>query len=144
MANLKLKTQFNDLVDASVIENQIEDLSSSLDDYALKTQEAFIAPTLLNSWVNFGSDYQEVGYMKDNFGFVHIRGMIKSGTSATANVFTLPVGYRPNLHILQVASHDGTPEQVAVVQILANGNINFIKGSTSWTSFGNISFKAGI
>jgi hypothetical protein len=106
-------------------------------------QQAFIAPTLLNSWVNFGSGYQEVGYMKDSMGFVHIRGMIKSGT-LSANIFILPAGYRPNLHILQVGSRDvGGTEDAANFQILSDGSVMATTGSTSWTSFGNISFKAG-
>jgi hypothetical protein len=106
-------------------------------------QEAFIAPTLLNSWVNFGSGYQEVGYMKDSMGFVHIRGMIKSGT-LSANIFILPAGYRPNLHTLQVGSRDvGGTEDAANFQILSDGSVMATTGSTSWTSFGNISFKAG-
>jgi hypothetical protein len=106
-------------------------------------QEAFIAPTLLNSWVNFGSGYQEVGYMKDSMGFVHIRGMIKSGTLG-ADIFILPAGYRPNSHILQVGSRDvGGTEDAANFQILSDGRVMATTGSTSWTSFGNISFKAG-
>jgi len=54
----------------------------------------WIAPTLGNSWVEYGSGNSPVGYMKDSMGFVQLRGLIKSGTTATP-VFVLPVGYRP-------------------------------------------------
>ena len=57
--------------------------------------EAFIAPTLLNSWVNFDvAINNSAGYYKDAFGIVHLRGLVKTGTVGLA-IFALPVGYRP-------------------------------------------------
>ena len=61
---------------------------------AIPALEPFTAPTLTNSWVNFGAPYNPAGYFKDPFGIVHLRGTIKSGTMSAA-AFTLPVGYRP-------------------------------------------------
>ncbi len=60
--------------------------------------ENWIAPSLSNSWVNYGGSYSTAGYYKDPLGIVHIRGMVKDGTADTA-VFTLPAGYRPE-HLL--------------------------------------------
>lgn len=60
-------------------------------------QEAWIAPTLVNSFVNFGTPYSTAGYMKDSLGFVHLRGMVKTGASG-ATIFTLPAGYRPGIN----------------------------------------------
>jgi hypothetical protein len=139
MANLKLKTQFNDLVDASVVENQIEDLTSSLDDYALKVQQAWQVPTLLNSWVNYGSPFETVGYMKDEFGFVHLKGIVSTGSSDTV-LFTLPVGYRTSLfqyHPNVLASGTGT------VEIQPNGNVKLVVASSTLTSIDGITFKVG-
>jgi hypothetical protein len=141
MANLKLKTQFNDLVDASVVENQIEDLTSSLDDYALKQQEAFIEPTLLNSWVNFGGAYSGAGYMKDEFGFVHLRGAIKSGTSPT--IFNLPVGYRPALRKIFVSFSESGAGQVLSYVEITDAGVCVAVGGTIMFSLENIIFKAG-
>jgi hypothetical protein len=86
----KLKTQFNDLVDASSIEAEIATKAN-------KIQQAFIAPTLLNSWVNFKTTGDEAvaGYYKDDMNIVRIKGTVKSGTINEA-IFTLPVGYRPS------------------------------------------------
>jgi len=56
-------------------------------------QEAWITPTLLNSWVNFGGGYSTVGYYKDSLGIVHVKGIVKSGTAV--GIFVLPAGYRP-------------------------------------------------
>jgi len=47
-----------------------------------------------NSWVNEGSSWnQPLRYKRDIAGNVHIQGNIKSGSSATAYIFTLPSGY---------------------------------------------------
>jgi ribosome modulation factor len=57
---------------------------------------AWTAPTLTNSWVNYGSGgYGNAGYRKDADGFVHLRGLVKNGSSVGATIFTLPAGYRP-------------------------------------------------
>ena len=67
-----------------------------INNYAKKAQEAWIAPTLLNGWVNSGGSYATAGYMKDSMGFVHIKGLVKDGvTTVTTSLFVLPVGYRP-------------------------------------------------
>jgi hypothetical protein len=132
----KLKTQFNDLVDASSIEAEIATKAD-------KIQEAFIAPTLTNSWVNYGSGFMNAGYMKDEFGFVHIRGTLKSGTFNSV-AFTLPVGYRPSANIA-VPGISGSLVAGNVL-ILTNGDIDpdFPSGtSTSFLTLGAITFKAG-
>lgn len=50
-------------------------------------------PAFVNSWVNFAGGFQPAAFRKGPDGKVQIRGVIKSGASATA--FTLPVGFRP-------------------------------------------------
>lgn len=59
------------------------------------TSAAWIAPTLVNSWVNVGGTAATAGYLKDPIGFVHLRGRIHGGTSGST-AFTLPAGYRPS------------------------------------------------
>ena len=79
--------------------------STQLDLKANKTQEAWIAPTLLNGWVNFGGGNADAGYMKDEFGFIHLKGLISSGTTtAGTTIFTLPVGYRPAVSLYFVVA----------------------------------------
>ena len=57
--------------------------------------ENWIAPTLLNSWVNHGSPNSAAGYYKDPLGRVHLRGRVDPGTWASM-IFALPSGYRPS------------------------------------------------
>ena len=51
-------------------------------------------PGFDNSWVNWGAPNFDAGYWKDPFGFVHLQGVIKSGTVGDSS-FTLPPGLRP-------------------------------------------------
>lgn len=56
-------------------------------------QSGWTTPTLTNSWVDFGTPYAAAKYMKDSMGFVHIKGLVKSGAAGNS-IFTLPAGYR--------------------------------------------------
>lgn len=69
---------------------------------------AWTAPTLLNSWANFGSVFNPAGYRKDSNGFVHLRGLIKNGTTTAGTpIFALPAGYRPAFtNIFSTVSND--------------------------------------
>lgn len=51
-----------------------------------------------NSWVNFGTPYGDAAYCKNALGFVHLRGVIKSG-ALNAGAFVLPVGFRPSARV---------------------------------------------
>jgi len=51
---------------------------------------------LVNSWARFhATSIIAPQYCKDSNGFVHFRGTMKDGSSATANITTLPPGFRP-------------------------------------------------
>lgn len=53
----------------------------------------WITPSLTNGWAQ-QTNYSAVGYLKDEFGWVHLRGGLISGTAGNA-CFTLPASYRP-------------------------------------------------
>jgi hypothetical protein len=65
---------------------------------ANKAQEAWITPTLLNSWTQADATNMPVRYRKDEFGIVHLFGRLSGGTAGTV-AFTLPVGYRPSKRV---------------------------------------------
>ena len=52
----------------------------------------WVAPALLNSWTVAAGN--QVGYLKDPQGFVHLRGQVTGGGNSTT-VFILPPGFRP-------------------------------------------------
>lgn len=102
--------------------------------------EAWTAPTLVNSWVNYGSGYNNAGYYKDSFGIVHIRGLIKSGTTSSGTtLFTLPSGYRPTAeYIIACTSAGGYVE----IRVDTSGNVKGFAGLNSiYTSLDGIHFK---
>ena len=107
--------------------------------------EAWIAPTLVNSWVNYGAGFHSAGYYKDPLGVVHIRGLIKDGTvTIGTTLFTLPVGYRPSQAVLfDVAGY--IPPNPASVRIDVNASGTVTINSTAdnyYLSLSGISFRA--
>jgi len=89
------------------------------------TPSAWIAPTFLNGWVNFGSGQQVAQYRKVG-DLVYLRGVVKSGTLG-ASAFNLPAGYRPPLDLAFAVSSAGAFGNIAVNAtgdvIPANGNV---------------------
>lgn len=105
----------------------------------------WIAPTLLNSWANYGGGYNNAGYMKDALGFVHLRGLIKNGNIAT--IFNLPSGYRPVGQCLFFApcNHTPTPPVSARIDIIpSTGAVDLVSyetlGNNAWVSLDGIMF----
>ncbi len=89
-------------------------------------------PTFTNGWVNFGGTEAVARYHKDALGYVHIEGLIKSGTMNNV-AFTLPTGYRPeyNLNIITVSN-----DAFAKLQITSGGAVIPMLGSNTWFSLG--------
>jgi hypothetical protein len=72
--------------------DQVRD--TKLKTISLTLADDWIAPTLLNSWVNYGSPFSPAGYRKRN-GRIEVRGLVKDGTiSGSLPVFILPAAYR--------------------------------------------------
>lgn len=100
--------------------------------------EQFIAPTLLNSWVNFGSGFNDAGFYKDPFGIVHLRGLIKNGTISAA-AFTLPAGYRPiGKEVLSGYTNTGPGR----FDVATNGDITPVSGGNGFFSLDGGTFRA--
>lgn len=112
---------------------------TALNAKANKVQEAWITPTLLNGWVQHTS-FVNVGYMKDDMGFVHFRGGVSSGAIATL-LLTLPSGYRQvgnKLTYHRIASSNGLTE----VEINhSTGGLRLSKDTGTWYDLNAITFK---
>lgn len=109
-------------------------------DYLTAPDSDWIAPTFQNSWVNFGSVWATAGYRKDAFGYVWLKGLIKSGTMP-GTCFTLPAGYRPATNQrLRFACISNNALGAANVQ--DDGAVYLEVGSNAYFFLDNIRYKA--
>lgn len=92
-------------------------------------QPKYTNATLINGWSNYvGSNYP-AQYMKDEMGFVHIRGRVSATASGTV-IFTLPSGYRPSSVVRGGALGDWTEPMFSRYEIHPDGKVyGFITGS---------------
>lgn len=99
-------------------------------------------PAFTGTWVNFGSNWQNAGFYKDPLGFVHLRGMIKSGTIATS-AFTLPPGHRPTVsEKFAVATGSAVGNVTAgSLDVLTDGTVVPAAGLTGYVSLSGIRFR---
>jgi hypothetical protein len=110
---------------------------------AAATQQSWQAPTLLNSWVNYGSTLATAEYYKDSIGRVHLKGTVKNGvTTSGTTMFTLPAGYRPNA-LLIFTTIGGSSHVLSRVDVDSAGNVMFNRGGdNAYLSLDGISFRA--
>lgn len=100
----------------------------------------WIAPTLLNGWVNFSGSGSPVGFQKSDDGWVQLRGSISSGTITSGTpLFTLPVGYRP-LGLLLIPTV--TVDVFGSLGVDGAGGVQIRSGNAAWFSLENVRFKA--
>lgn len=99
---------------------------------------AWIAPTLLNGWVNFGSGFNPAGYRKIG-DVVSLRGLLTTG-STSVPMFNLPAGYRPAYtQIFTTSASDGWAE----VRVGANGDVLLTAAANpaAWTALDGMQFS---
>lgn len=101
----------------------------------------WIAPTLLNSWVEFGGSAETTAYTRDVMGFGRLKGLIKSGVTTNGiTAFLLPVGFRPMLdQTFMVASND----QIAFVVVASTGQVLLYGVSNVYVNLANIHYYIG-
>jgi hypothetical protein len=105
---------------------------------------AWVAPSLQNGWVNYDTgSWNAAGYYKDAMGFVHLRGLVKSGTVAPAMIFTLAGGYRPGRQVI-IAAIAGSG--IADLRVTPSGDVTvsgyLASGSNFFVSLEGITFYA--
>ena len=103
----------------------------------IEVQQAWQTPALANGWVAYDTTYNSPQFYKDSLGYVHIKGMIKSGTSAV--MFVLPAGYRPIKRYLFAGVSNNA---VARIDVENNGIVSGIVYNNVWVSLDNINFRA--
>ena len=102
-------------------------------------EEPWIAPTFQNGWINYGSGFDSAAYMKDRNGFVHLKGMVKSGTANTT-FFTLPAGYRSSATLYYPAVNAGTG--MGIINIGPSGTVTMDAGNAGYMSISSVIYKA--
>lgn len=90
---------------------------------------AWVAPTLINSWVNFGGSEQTARYRKIG-DMVFMEGLVKLGTGG-ASIFTLPTGFRPLLNVYFAV---GANDLFGMFYVTPAGNVIHRTGSNVWFS----------
>ncbi len=110
------------------------------------TTGAWIAATLENSWVNYGSGKAAASYTRDPLGIVRLRGAIKNGTTtAGTTILTLPAGYRPAHDKYGAAYTDDNSPRIWTWTVSPGGLVAInglaLSGST-FVTLDEISFRA--
>ena len=114
----------------------IQTIETLYQEKANKTQEAWITPTLINGWTE-QSGYP-VRYMKDEMGFVHLKGRM-SGTTLNTAAFILPVGYRhtsDHLHFPLISNN-----AFGGLHVASNGVVTINVGAITNVSLNGITFR---
>jgi hypothetical protein len=91
-----------------------------------------------NNWTNYGESYNPAGYVKDEIGRVHLRGLVKGGAVNKA-VFELPETYRPKFREIFIAKSGGAMTRV---DIDTNGNVLILENYNVWVSLDGINFSS--
>lgn len=112
-------------------------VNSQLTQKADSVQPNWSTPLLINGWAEV-SGYP-VRFLKDNLGFVHLKGRISTGP-AGSSAFKLPAGYRVDATYQFLCAH-GTATSLTRVSIGTDGNV--ITGTfTTYIDLCSIYFKA--
>lgn len=96
----------------------------------------WVAPTLLNSWVNYATSSQAAEYRKVG-DRVEVRGFIKDG-AVPAAAFTLPAGFRPPNELTFATAATATYGQITVT---TSGSVSVVVGTNTYVAI-NFSFSA--
>jgi len=95
----------------------------------------FVYPVGLNGWVNYGGGWQTPArYYKMN-GRVWFEGLITGGSSISATVCIIGVGYRPAQHVM-VPSVIGNA--FGRLNVMSDGNVYFEPGLGGSTAFAQL------
>ena len=99
--------------------------------------------SLINGWQHYGSPYATPQYTKSADGIVMLKGLINGGSSNTAQITTLPVGYCPAETLLLASGSNAAWTRLDIIRN-ANGTCSVVPaaGSTIWIALDNIHYIA--
>lgn len=96
-------------------------------------------------WVDYSSTFAHAQFTRTKDGVVVLEGLIKNGPATwDTTIFTLPPGYRPDYRLIfYVGSYDAGASGFGRIDVLPNGEVRFMQGTTNWISLDSIKFLAG-
>lgn len=115
----------------------IQTIETLYQEKANKVQEAWITPTLINGWTQ-KEGFMPIGYMKDQFGFVHIKGLLNAVGATNGVIFTLPATYRPTSPVYCIGN---TEDKFASLVIQPDGKLSITTAATNWLSLDSVQYK---
>ncbi len=108
-------------------------------------------PAFENGWENYdtslspiGATWQHVGFYRDNFGRIHLGGLLfnENGSAIPSTAFTLPEPYCPWFyHPFPVLSNDALGRVTVTFLDSGNCDVNVDTGSELFVSLDGISFR---
>ena len=105
------------------------------------SKPAWISPTFVNGWANYGGGYDTAGYLNTPDGMVILKGLL-NGASKTSDIpFVLPAGYRPSGRKLFPAT-SGEPWTVSRIDVDTSGNVYANRTGNTWVGLDGVSFYA--
>ena len=133
-----------DEVNTHLADNVSQGNPHGIDAKANKQQENWADLVLQNSWTNIGLPFFYAGYMKDQLGFVHLRGVITGGTlpGGVVALTNLPIGYRPNKESIFIVSSYSDGDVIGRIHILSNGEVQLYTGGNGHVSLDGITFQS--
>jgi hypothetical protein len=98
----------------------------------------WLAPTLENGWSNIGGTSALAGYIRAG-NVVSLRGAVQGGTTVTAAIFMLPVGYRPPARQYFAVTIDGN--QPGTVRVNPEGHVIALTSTATQVALDGITFR---
>ncbi|QTH45646.1 hypothetical protein J4772_15220 [Cohnella sp. LGH] len=119
--------------------------ANAIDDSGIITLGVEKSAALTNGWVDYDpSAFGKASFSRDMNGKVSLDGLIKDGslTAGTA-ILTLPEGFRPaKAKKFTVSTIENGVAIIGEVQVLATGQVLFMRGGNDYLSLNGISFLA--
>lgn len=98
----------------------------------------------LAGWTSQGASENPLGYFKDRDGTVHLRGRVAGAAAAAGSVlFTLPVGFRPNVKSYQLSTFGAVSfvRGEVIFLVASTGNVTILTNNATALDLNNISFS---
>lgn len=94
-------------------------------------------PDFSDGWSNIGGTEATVGFKKDIFNTVYLKG-VSTNTHSEVVVFTLPTGYRP---LADMSFSNAYNDELICIKVCSNGNVEITTATPVNVSLCGISFK---